>query len=161
MGGSEGIGWIFGEVTPPLRVELTGLGEGYNVQISGEQSDLSGGYEAEGFLAAGKKISVTVETDTQAPSALFLPLIAHNNRAHIAPTGSLLNNGDFEQGPSHWDEVANFDLIVDRSSLPVPPHGGDWAAWLGGVLNDESRIEQSVTVAVWTLTSNLLDLDRF
>jgi len=63
FGGDQGIGWIFGRVTPPLHVELTGHGEAYHVQVSGAQTNMHGGYEASGFLNAGEEISAPVEVE--------------------------------------------------------------------------------------------------
>ena len=75
FGGDQGIGWIFGRVTPPLHVELTGHGEAYHVQVSGAQTNMRGGYEASGFLNAGEEISAPVEvlrTISLAPIYLLL-----------------------------------------------------------------------------------------
>lgn len=60
FGGDQGIGWILGEVTMPLHLELTGHGEAYQVQVSGAQTNMRGGYEASGFLDADEKISAPV-----------------------------------------------------------------------------------------------------
>jgi hypothetical protein len=35
---------------------------------------------------------------------------------------------------------------VDTSTLQIAPHGGSWAAWLGGDDNEISEISQSVTI---------------
>lgn len=51
---------------------------------------------------------------------------------------NLLRNGDFELGPQAWDltvtgqRQASSKAIQQRSRVPVPPHGGEWLAWLGG-----------------------------
>ncbi|MEA3337292.1 MAG: hypothetical protein U9R25_15445, partial [Chloroflexota bacterium] len=76
FGGDQGIGWIFGTVTPPLRVELTGHGEAYYVQVSGAQPDMRGGYEASGFLDVGEQISAPVEVEVLRTT--FLPLLVTN-----------------------------------------------------------------------------------
>lgn len=65
--------------------------------------------------------------------------------------GGDLVNGDFEQGPSvGWTISSNYPsecLICDRDNLPsVGPHGGDWAAWFGGVNNENASLKQTVTI---------------
>jgi hypothetical protein len=65
-----------------------------------------------------------------------------------------LLNGDFESGRTVWTEYAThgWPLIVQSTDLPsaVPPHGGSWAAWLGGAYDATSYIEQNVTIPVST-----------
>ncbi|PDW03707.1 trypsin-like serine protease [Candidatus Viridilinea mediisalina] len=73
------------------------------------------------------------------------------------PSGSALNNGDFEQGPNGaWSEYSSVlgatgSLIVSERelerTLPVPPRSGNYIAWLGGLHNETARLAQSVTVA--------------
>ncbi len=56
-----------------------------------------------------------------------------------------LVNGDFEQGPrvGWWEyDQHSFPLVLPSDELPVPPHGGNWAAWLGGVVDSSSGIDQ-------------------
>ncbi len=59
-------------------------------------------------------------------------------------------NPDFEQGPTGWTEFSStgFPLILQENNLPseIPPHGGQWAVWLGGGLNEISYLEQTVTM---------------
>lgn len=72
------------------------------------------------------------------------------------PTGSAppsllsasLPNGDFEGGPTAWEEhsAQGRQLILHQDDLPVPPHGGDWAAWLGGADDEVAFISQTVSV---------------
>jgi|GEM_PF-1166959 len=65
-----------------------------------------------------------------------------SSSAHIA-------NGDFENGrDGSWQEYSAYgwDIIVDAFELPIPPHSGSWAAWLGGDLNEVSYILQGVTI---------------
>jgi ABC-type microcin C transport system permease subunit YejE len=54
------------------------------------------------------------------------------------PGPILLPNGNFEQGHAVWNEYSNYgyDIIRYKDALNLPPHGGDWAAWLGGAIND-------------------------
>ena len=68
-------------------------------------------------------------------------------RGATGPT--LLVNGDFESGRSGWVEYSlkGADLIYQAADLPIAPHGGTWAAWLGGVLDETSHIEQQATVS--------------
>jgi hypothetical protein len=62
----------------------------------------------------------------------------------------ILQNGDFEFGPSSWNSHAGHQrpLICDLIScenLPVQPLGA-WTTWLGGVENDSSYIFQPVVI---------------
>jgi len=59
-GEGDGIGFVFGEVPQPLRVELVGLGDGHVVQVVGEQGEQRIGLEDGGSLASGEKRSVEV-----------------------------------------------------------------------------------------------------
>ena len=65
------------------------------------------------------------------------------------PAGKIVNGG-FECGPSGWteDSEQGFAIILSSDNLPVPPHGGNWAAWLGGAADETSVLEQTVTIAV-------------
>jgi secreted trypsin-like serine protease len=79
-------------------------------------------------------------TPTVTPTATSTP---------IPSSGSLIN-GDFEQGPGvGWTEFSalGYDLIMN-SDFPgsIAPHSGQWAVWLGGVDNEISYVEQSVSV---------------
>ncbi len=55
-----------------------------------------------------------------------------------APAGCGLVNCDFEAGSSGWTEYSfqGWPLIFSSGDLPLSPHGGSYAAWLGGD-NDE------------------------
>jgi hypothetical protein len=83
------------------------------------------------------------------PAILYLPLLARNYDAQ-ASTGKI-ENGDFEEGPLAWIESSSssFDLIIDWGfPSGVAPHGGNWAAWLGGGYNEISSLEQLIEVPV-------------
>jgi len=54
-GESEGIGFAFGEVPQPLRVELVGLGGDHFVQVVGEQREQRIGLQDDSPLAAGER----------------------------------------------------------------------------------------------------------
>ncbi|MCO5242955.1 MAG: immune inhibitor A [Anaerolineae bacterium] len=61
----------------------------------------------------------------------------------------LLNNGGFEQGANvGWSEHSAQGWRIVMNSFPagLTPHGGSWAAWLGGDDNEVSTIVQRVTV---------------
>lgn len=67
-------------------------------------------------------------------------------------TGSLIN-GNFESQSLGWTESSSggYDLIVnDFGTNAVTPHGGSWAAWLGGATNEESILSQTITVPAAT-----------
>jgi hypothetical protein len=64
--------------------------------------------------------------------------------------GSGIVNGDFESGSTGWTEYSYQGWsIIMNSGFPgsVTPHGGSWAAWLGGDDNEISYIQQPVTIS--------------
>ena len=75
---------------------------------------------------------------------MYLPAVL---RGAIGP--KQLVNGDFESGRTGWTEYSakGAELIYQATDLPISPHGGTWAAWLGGLLDETSHIEQQVTVS--------------
>jgi len=88
--------------------------------------------------------------------SVYLPLTTRNFSTAPAPTpgptpvpGVGIQNGDFESGADgSWTEYSyqGWPLIVDSSTLQITPHGGSWAAWLGGDDDEISEISQSVTI---------------
>jgi hypothetical protein len=58
-------------------------------------------------------------------------------------------NGNFESGATSWTQgsTGGWPIIIN-SGFPggITPHGGSWAAWLGGADDDISYIQQNVTV---------------
>jgi hypothetical protein len=77
----------------------------------------------------------------------YLPIIFKPPSLH--PPG-FIPNGDFEQGPVIWTQFSSndFDLIFPQQELPlgVTPYDGIWVAWLAGIFNETSYIEQQVFV---------------
>jgi hypothetical protein len=64
---------------------------------------------------------------------------------------SSIVNGDFEQGATGWTQNSShgWTLILEDGEFPhgVHPHGGNWAVWLGGGVDEISSIDQQqVTV---------------
>lgn len=103
--------------------------------ISVSHSTAQGGCPEYGYnLAVTSNSSVKVKE-------VFLPIVMKT------PSGGLVN-GDFESGPTGWVEYSKngWDLIFPASILPVTPHGGSWAVWLGGDDDEISYIQQQVTV---------------
>ncbi|MBE7552986.1 MAG: M4 family metallopeptidase [Anaerolineales bacterium] len=78
-------------------------------------------------------------------NTLYLPLVVKN-----LTSGKSLVNGNFESGRTAWTEFSSqgFTLIRSGSNLPVTPHSGNWAVWLGGAVNEISYIQQQVAVPV-------------
>ena len=70
-GDGDGIGFVFGEVSQPLRVELVGLGEDHIVQVVGQQGEQRIGLKDGSPLASGETKSVDVEVrDRVSPPSL-------------------------------------------------------------------------------------------
>lgn len=60
-----------------------------------------------------------------------------------------LANGGFENGrDGSWLEYSSYDwpLIWQTPGLPLQPHGGSWAAWLGGDYDYVSYVSQDVAI---------------
>jgi len=59
-----------------------------------------------------------------------------------------LVNGNFEAGSYGWGQYSanGWPLIVKSDVLPVPPHSGVWAVWLGGDDNEDADLWQVVKV---------------
>ena len=82
----------------------------------------------------------------------YLPIIY--KQPILTPTSQppvVFPNGDFEQGPVIWTQYSSngYELIYPQPELPagVLPYDGLWVAWLGGVYNETSYIEQQVSVS--------------
>ncbi len=78
----------------------------------------------------------------------YLPLIMKNNDS-VPPDP--IQNGGFEAGDVTWFESSSFgyDLILNAAEgLPVTPHTGSWASWLGGDNNESAWISQSISIPV-------------
>ncbi|MBN1318932.1 MAG: hypothetical protein JXA42_25850 [Anaerolineales bacterium] len=73
---------------------------------------------------------------------VYLPIISN-----IEPAPELVN-GNFENGETGWLQYSThgWQIILSSGSLPVEPHGGSWAAWLGGDYDDISFISQEITI---------------
>ena len=72
--------------------------------------------------------------------SLYLPIVS-------TPI-EYIRNGGFEKGAADWTQYSShgWDLILSSGDLPVSPHGGSWATWLGGEYDDISYVQQWVTV---------------
>jgi hypothetical protein len=58
-------------------------------------------------------------------------------------------NGNFESGTAGWTEYSWYGVhLIGNSGFPdyVHPHSGDWAAWLGGLPDEISYIQQQVKI---------------
>ena len=90
-------------------------------------------------------VSIVKEVVPETHTA-FLPLIVD---VPYVPPALLLLNGDFEQGAVAWTESSSSGapLILHIDALDdMITHGGEWAAWLGGLDSENSAITQEVTV---------------
>jgi predicted secreted protein len=78
----------------------------------------------------------------------YFPLIFQNQGGPKPFAG--LRNGDFESGrDGTWAESSSngYTLVMTPAEgLPITPHGGNWAAWLGGADFEISVLSQTVKV---------------
>ena len=75
---------------------------------------------------------------------VYLPIVL---REAGTSSGGIVN-GDFESGHVGWTEYSShgWDIITTVLAGSATPHGGSWAAWLGGAYDDISYLQQQVTV---------------
>jgi hypothetical protein len=73
------------------------------------------------------------------------------------PATAQIQNGDFESGVGvGWVEYSllSLPLVLQKSALPVDfdidPHSGSWMAWLGGEVNEQAGLSQTVTISART-----------
>jgi hypothetical protein len=99
-------------------------------------------WNASGNSAYSNEASATTFAGTA--YRVYLPIVLRE--AGAAPGGIV--NGDFEAGHSGWTEYSShgWDIITQSFAGGVTPHGGAWAAWLGGDYDDISYLQQQVTV---------------
>jgi hypothetical protein len=89
---------------------------------------------------------------TPPPTPTFTPTIMPSATASatlVPPEPQGIVNGDFEAGAAGWIHGSNlgYATILPSSEIPVPPHSGSWAVWLGGAYDDISIVRQQVTVS--------------
>lgn len=109
FGETNGIGWFFSALTPPYTLELSGLGESYDVLVSleqqgGDMSKVHGGTAQQGFLAAGETKTFTVPTTIQLQNDL---LEAEPDRATPSPTVSVTPTATATSIPSVMPSVTS------------------------------------------------------
>jgi inhibitor of cysteine peptidase len=91
------------------------------------------------------------------------------NTAPLSPGGGIIN-GNFESGSTGWIEYSlqGWPVIVSNSVLPITPHNGIYAAWLGGTPDEISYVQQQVTIASstpylvywhWIASEDICDYD--
>ncbi|MCL5998850.1 MAG: S8 family serine peptidase [Chloroflexi bacterium] len=91
--------------------------------------------------------ALVIDGDTQTflNAKAYLPIV-QKPAAAAAPT---FPNGTFESGASGWTQFSTHGAtIIMNSGFPgtVTPHGGSWAAWLGGLYSDISYVQRQVAV---------------
>ncbi len=112
--------------------------------------DMPGGtwYYRVRATAAGGSSPWSVTRSVVVESVVYLPLAM---RAHGTTPVIPLANGNFEAGQTGWIEssLQGWDIIVntDEPNM-ITPHGGSWAAWLGGDDDELATIRQSVQIPV-------------
>lgn len=64
----------------------------------------------------------------------------------------LLLNPGFDNGADgNWQKQSPYDLITPAADLPIPPHSGNYVAWLGGFNNLSETLWQQVDVPAGTV----------
>lgn len=120
-------------------------------------------------LLAGALLASAQEAEQGSGSVtyrLFMP-VTMDQQTPIAT----LQNGNFEAGRSGWTESSalGYEIIVASFPGSVRPHGGAWAAWLGGDDNETSTISQEVTIPAnapylsywqWIASADICGYDR-
>ena len=92
-------------------------------------------------------------TGSMAAVVLGLPLsFSMQLNAQGCDVKQLLTNADFDLGPGMgWVENgADFPLIESSAALPVSPHSGEFAGWMGGVNSATHALYQDVLVPAGT-----------
>ncbi|MDT8306366.1 MAG: hypothetical protein RRC07_10555 [Anaerolineae bacterium] len=82
-------------------------------------------------------------------SHLYLPIVIKSPPPPPPPPPpAALVNGNFESGAAGWVEYSEqgYVIILEAQDLPIPPHSGNWAAWLGGAYDEASLLGQVFTV---------------
>jgi M6 family metalloprotease-like protein len=107
-------------------------------------SNLYGGAASGVSVTNISNCSATMTADLTAPSyaenLLFLPMLLRMQ----ATVSNPVRNGTFEAGrDGSWSEYSALGYSLISNSLPVTPHGGSWAVWLGGANNETARLTQS------------------
>jgi hypothetical protein len=69
IGGSDGMGWVFGPVQAPLTFQLTGIGGEHYAEVSGFVGTTAFGVSSSGVLAAGERKTLTVVESINYPPA--------------------------------------------------------------------------------------------
>jgi hypothetical protein len=91
-----------------------------------------------------RSYTLTTASVSGGGSATYLPVALKG----YPPPAVAVVNGDFESGPTGWQEYSThgWDLIVTSFPSGVSPRSGSWAVWLGGDDDEISYIRQQVTV---------------
>ncbi len=69
----------------------------------------------------------------------------------------LLRNGNFDLGPSVWEQIsgAGLNLIVPAAMMPIAPHSPSYATWFGGYLSSVDELGQPFAVPADALALRL------
>jgi hypothetical protein len=124
-------------------------------------------------IAQGLILIITLGLSINVSFANALPLQINNIYLPIIlkeypPPPILFPNGDFEQGPLIWTEFSTHGWPLITQDVNITPYDGKWVAWLGGVSDDISYIQQQITVPInlhylsfwhWIFSSDVCDND--
>lgn len=101
----------------------------------------------------GKTAITKPRVDLRSAIRTILPVVKKANPAIVMllfDVCTVIPNGNFESGNTDWTEYSShgWQIIMNTGfPSPVVPHGGAYAAWLGGDYDDTSYVEQQTTIS--------------
>lgn len=129
--------------------EASGLGSPdiYNIARDLANGSTTGPTPTPGNTPTPGPTATATDTPTPAPTATatFIPTDTPTAPAPTPPTSSssLIQNGDFENGATAWQEASNAGYeLIDSTN----PHSGNYSAYLCGYSSCNDVISQSFTV---------------
>jgi len=140
---------IFSPLEDQYEIDVIGTGQG-SYEVAVNASNWNGSVSqttSSGTTTSGEVDTIPVDYNSTigvVANSLYLPSIS-KAQSNV----NVIQNGDFEQGAGNaWQESSTqgWALIMQANDLPIPTHGGNWSAWLGGDNNEIATISQQVQV---------------
>lgn len=136
--------------SPAPNCNGTQYSSGTNVQLSAIPNS---GYVfsnwAGGVSGNANPTWITMNS-TKSVTANFSFIPINNHRVYLPLVMSIrgIENGNFELGDTGWEQFSthSWQLILNASGLPILPHSGNYAVWLGGDNDETSIISQHIYI---------------